>query len=343
MAHFVSILIPAFNARSTLRDTLRSAIGQTWHPREIIVVNDGSSDDTGAIAEEFAPEGVKVVTQSHAGAAAARNKAFSASRGDYIQWLDADDLLASDKIEQQMRVLDRCSDREVLSGPWGRFWHRPLRAQFRPTSLWCDLTPLEWLLRKMEQNVYMQTATWLVPRRLTEAAGLWDPRLSADDDGEYFCRVLLLSDHIRFVPAAKVFYRGPGVNSLSYIGHSSAKMEAHLLSMRLHIQYLRSLEDSTRVRRACVQCLQNSLITFYPERPDLVSEAAQLARALDGELRPPKFSPKYAWLAASGGPRLAKRAQVLLPKVKWALVARLDQLMHRLEYVTMTGGDRWPR
>jgi glycosyltransferase involved in cell wall biosynthesis len=334
MAPLVSILIPAFNARSTLRDTLRSAIGQTWRPTEIIVVNDGSTDDTEAIAQEFVPRGVRVVTQSNGGAAAARNKALSLSKGDYIQWLDADDLLAPDKIEQQMRALDRCSGRAVLSSAWGRFWHRPARAQFNPTGLWCDLTPLEWLLRKMEDNVFMQTATWLVPRRVTEAAGPWDTRLLGDDDGEYFCRVLLSSDQVRFVPAATVLYRVSGVQRLSYVGQSQAKMEALLLSMRLHVAYVRSLEDSVRSRRACIQYLQDSLMVFHPERPDLVSEAMRLARELGGELQGPRFSWKYAWLAATCGPRVAKRAQVILPRVRWSLFARWDKAMHGLETVT---------
>lgn len=339
MAPLVSLLIPAFNAGATIRATLRSAIGQTWHRKEIIVVNDGSSDDTAAIAERFADKGVRLVTQSNGGAAAARNKAFSLSSGDYIQWLDADDLLAPDKIELQVRALDRCSERTVLSGSWGRFWHRPSCAQFIPTGLWNDLAPLEWLLRKMEQNVYMQTATWLVPRQVTEAAGPWDTKLLGDDDGEYFGRVLLLADRICFVSAAKVFYRMSGSNSLSYIGHSSAKMEAQMRSMRLNIQYLRSLQDSDRVRLACVRYLQNWLVNFYPERPDLMSEAAQLARDLGGELHVPRFSWKYGWLAATCGPRVAKRAQVILPRLRWALYARWDKMLHQLEILATTSGN----
>ena len=337
MPPLVSILIPAFNASSTLRDTLRSAIDQTWHAKEIIVVNDGSSDDTGAIAAEFAPKGVKVVTQRNGGAAAARNTAFSLSSGDYIQWLDADDLIGSDKVEQQMRAVDRYPDRAVLSCSWGHFWHRPSRAQFNPTGLWCDLTPLEWLVRKLEANAYMPNAAWMVPRRLTEAAGPWDTNLSADDDGEYFSRVLLSCDNVAFVPEAKVFYRMSATQSLSKIGHSPAKMESQFQSIRLIIDRLRSLQDSVRVRLACIQCLQNWLITFYPERPDLVSKCAQLAGELGGDLRYPRFSWKYAWLAATCGPQVAKRAQLLVPRVRWSLFARWDKAMHGLETVTTTG------
>ena len=81
--------------------------------------------------------------------------------------------------------------------------YRTERARFIPTSLWQDLTPVEWLLRKMGEDQHMQTATWLTSRELAEAAGSWDTRLLSDDDGEYFCRVLLASEGSRFVPEAE--------------------------------------------------------------------------------------------------------------------------------------------
>src|SRR5262249_53710411 len=152
------------------------------------------------------------------------------------------------------------------SGPWAHFLYRQRRAEFTPTALWSDLTPLEWLIRKMEQNLHMQTATWLVSREVTEAAGRWNNQLLGDDDGEYFCRVLLQSSGVKFVPEAKVFYRASGAASLSYVGHSDRKLEAHFHSMQLHVDYIRSLEDSARVRAACLTYLQNWLPLFYPER-----------------------------------------------------------------------------
>src|SRR5882724_8520660 len=249
----VSILIPAFNAQEWIADTLRSAIAQTWQRKEIIVVDDGSTDQTLVITRRFESGWVRVVTQKNQGAAAARNKAYSLSRGDYIQWLDADDLLAPDKIARQIAALDQCrSNRTLLSSAWGKFMYRYYRAEFTPTALWCDLSPAEWLLRKMEQNIFMQTSTWLVSRELTEAAGPWNTQLLYDDDGEYFCRVLLASDGVRFVPEARVYYRASGFGSLSHVGRSDRKVEALWHSMQLHIRYLRSLEDSQRVRAACV-------------------------------------------------------------------------------------------
>ncbi len=132
----------------------------------------------------------------------------SSAKGDYIQWLDADDLLAPDKIERQLAALREVDSRRILlSSSWAYFNYRTHRARFVPTSLWQDLSPVEWLLRKMGENLHMQTATWLTSRELAEAAGPWDTRLLSDDDGEYFCRVLLASEGTRFVPEARVFYR----------------------------------------------------------------------------------------------------------------------------------------
>jgi len=331
----VSILIPAFNAQEWISDTLGSAIAQTWERKEIIVVDDGSSDQTVTVARQFESQGVRVIPQKNQGAAAARNTALSLSKGDYIQWLDADDLLAPDKIARQMEVLDRCrSKRTLLSSAFGKFLYRWYRADFLPTALWSDLSPTEWLLRKMGDNLYMQTATWLVSRELTEAAGPWDTRLLSDDDGEYFCRVLLASDGVRFVPEAKTYYRAPGAafgGTLSYIGRSDRKIRAHWLSMQLHIGYLRSLEDSERVRAACVNYLQRSLIYFYQEDTDIVEQAVRMAKELGGKLTVPYLSWKYSWVRAAFGWSVAKHIATFSRGIRWSSQKLWDKTLFRIE------------
>jgi glycosyltransferase involved in cell wall biosynthesis len=330
MRPLVSILIPAFNAQEWIAETIGSAIAQTWERKEIIIVDDGSTDQTFAIARRFASKNILVVTQENQGAAAARNHAFSLCQGNYIQWLDADDLLSANKIAKQMAFLERCQGgRTLLSSQWGYFLYRTDQAKFSPTSLWCDLSPVEWLLRKMGQHLFMQTATWLVCRELTEAAGPWDTRLSNDDDGEYFCRVILASDCIRFVPDATVFYRETPL-SLSYIGHSDKKKDSLFLSMQLHVKYIQSLEDSDRVRAACLAYLQSWLFHFYPERADIVEELEKLARRLGGRLEAPRLRWKYAWIKPLFGWGAAKRAQLLLPQLKGSLVGSWAKLMYDL-------------
>jgi glycosyltransferase involved in cell wall biosynthesis len=331
MKPLVSILIPAYNAQLWIADTIRSALQQTWPRKEIIVVDDGSRDQTLAIAQQFASKEVSVVTQENQGGSAARNKAFELCQGEYIQWLDADDLLAPDKIDRQMKAADeRTSKRTLFSCAWGYFIYRPHRAGFFPTPLWADLPPLEWLLRKWENNVHMNPATWLVSRELTQTAGPWDRRLISGEDGEYFCRVIVASDGIRFVRDAKVFYRTTASTG-SYIGRSSKKMESVFLGMQLEMNHVRSLDDSKRTRTACIKFLQTWLNHFYPDRLNIVEQAEQLAASLGGQLQTPRLHWKYAWIQKLFGWNVAKRARLHYNQWKKFILIAWDKALFELE------------
>jgi PST family polysaccharide transporter len=329
----VSILIPAYDAQHWIADTLRSALGQTWPRTEIIVVDDGSKDETVAIAKQFEAQGVRVIAQGNQGASAARNNAFAHSHGDYIQWLDADDLLAPDKIAKQMEPVMQglVGPHTLLSGSWAHFMYRPWRAEFKPSSLWCDLSPREWLIRKMGENIFMQTGTWLVSREMTEAAGPWDTRLLGDDDGEYFCRVLMASEGVRFIADAKVYYRAFRFDGLSYIGRFPAKIDAHWKSMQLHIKYLRSYGDDARARAACVQYIRDSLIYFYPESPQIMRQVSELTHELGEPVGPPGLSWKYAWIEKSMGWNATKAAQRTLRRVRWRFEKWIEYALFHLE------------
>jgi len=332
MKPLVSILVPAYNAEKWIAYALQSAIAQTWQRKEIIVVDDGSKDRTAEVARQFASKQLFVVSTQNQGVVAALNHAYQLCHGDYIQVLAADDLLAPDKIERQLaarRKTDR--NRVLLSGPWAHFYYRTRCAQFVPNSLWQDLSPVEWLLRKMSENLHMQPATWLTSRGLAEAAGPSDTRLHYDDDGEYFCRVLMASEGTRFVPEARVFYRLSPSSRVSYVGSSDKKKDALLLSMKLHIQYLRSLEDSERVRKACLAYLQNWYDCFYPDRPDIVAELQTLAAGLQGPLEEPHLRWKYAWMKPVFGWKVAKWAQTVIPEAKASLLKRWDKAMFERE------------
>ena len=332
MKPLVSILIPAYNSERWIAETLRSALAQTWPRCEIIVVDDGSRDRTAEVARGFAARGVKVATQANQGASAARNHAFSISQGDYIQWLDADDLLAPDKIAKQMALVEQgAGPRMLLSSAWGHFLYRPAAATFIPTPLWADLAPLDWLVRKLSQNLFMQPATWLTSRELAKAAGPWDTRISLDDDGEYFCRVIMASEGTRFVPDARVYYRRSGFGSLSTVGRTNKKLESQFLSMQLHIQYLRSLEESDRTRDACLKYLQTWLVYFYPDRLDIARKLEDLATDCRGRLEVPRFPWKYAWIQTLFGWEAARQAQVFVPRLKLSVKRSWDRALFRWE------------
>jgi glycosyltransferase involved in cell wall biosynthesis len=326
----VSILIPAHNAEPWLEQAIRSALAQTWPRTEIIIVDDGSTDRTHAVGQRFASARVQVRTQANQGASAARNHALQLAQGDFIQWLEADDLLAPEKIAAQLASAG--DGKTLLSSAWGKFYFRPQRAVFRPDGLWENLSPIEWLTRKFESNAWMAINAWLVPRALVTAAGAWDVSVSMDDDGEYFSRVIAAANSVVFVPSAKALVRRANPGSLSGDFASAAKLESQLRATRLQITRLRQLTDSPRVRAAALAALQRWQIYFYPEHPELVAESRRLAAELGGELAEPQLNWKYAPLQKFFGWPFAKRASRALPRARaWGVrtwdfcLARFDR------------------
>ena len=104
--------------------------------------------------------------------------------------------------------------------------------------------------------------------------------------------------------------------------------------MQLHMKYIRSLEDSDRVRAACMTYLQNWLLYFYPERFDLVKELENLAATLGHQLEKPRLRWKYAWIRPLFGWGAAKNAQIVLPQLKSTLVRSWDRAMYKLQRVS---------
>jgi glycosyltransferase involved in cell wall biosynthesis len=330
MSELVSILIPAYNAERWLGATIQSALAQTWPRKEIIVVDDGSRDRTFEVAKRFASSSVRVVTQPNGGAVAARNHALALAQGDWIQWLDADDLLDPEKISTQMRVAQQVADRRVLlSCAFGTFYFRTEKAQFVETSLWRDLTPVDYFLTRFEDNACFQTDAWLVSRELTEAAGPWTDTHSPDDDGEYFCRVVLQANQVKFVREARSYYRVGDYGSLNN-ARSHRAITALFGSKQKCVRYLLSLENSPRARAACLNMLQVWFPYFYPDHPDVVAAAQRLAGELGGELLKPTLKWKYRPIERLFGYERAMQASYYLPRFRSQVERKWDECLYRL-------------
>lgn len=112
----VAVVIPAYNARNYLAQTLQSVIDQTHRALEIVIVDDGSTDDTASICRHFAASDprIRIVSTENRGVAAARNTGIEASKSDYIAFLDADDLWHRTYIERMLSAL------HPLPSTWGR-------------------------------------------------------------------------------------------------------------------------------------------------------------------------------------------------------------------------------
>ena len=295
----VSVIIPAYNNEKFIAASIQSALDQTWPNKEIIVVDDGSADNSYEIAHGFGADAVKVYKQANQGPCAARNNGFGFSTGDFIQYLDADDLLSPDKIEKQMGLLSLHPDGYVASCAWGRFENKPAEAAFIPQPVWKDMLPADWLISAWSGGGMMQTACWLTPRTLVEAAGPWNEsfKQNPNDDGEFFCRVLLKSKGIRFCEGAKVYYRTHTGQRVSTTTNRQA-VQSLLNTCISYEQHIKLHEVSPRVSDALTHNYASFLYKYYNTYPELAAIAEQQIRQL-GVKNIPSTGGKYFKIGAA--------------------------------------------
>lgn len=304
----VSVLIPSFNAEGWIEETLRSVLNQTWSNIEIIVVDDGSTDRTVSIAQTYARQGVRLFTQENCGAAAARNRAFQISKGEYIQFLDADDLISPDKIQSQMQLL-MVEGSSVATCRWGRFTNEPQLIIIRPMLNWKDLAPIDWLVATWAEGAGMLfPALWLIPRNVVERAGFWREDLSLNDDGEFFTRIVLASDRVLFAANGLAYYRSGNAGTLSS-KKSRRAWQSGFDAIEACIFNARSLEDSDRIRRCGSLLWQVYAHGAYPHFPKLANLALKSAALLHRVRLEPQGGILFKLIASFFGWKFARVLQ----------------------------------
>ncbi len=311
----VSIIISAYNAEKYIWATLDSIVHQTWQNLEIIVVSDGSTDNTNDIVNSFGNRGVKLVAQENKGQDAALNNGYGHSSGEYIKFMDSDDLINPEMIELQMKALNG-SREYVAYGEWGRFYNdRPALADFTKLDYWRDMAPVDFLTSRPE-GVMLQCGIMLVPRQLVESAGLWDERLMLYNDTEFFNRLLLRSKGIKFTEGARLFYRSGQSGSIS-AQRSRKFFESTFLATNLIAEQLLAAEDSYRTRNLISNTYLNLYYQMYPRFPDLrAAHQTKIAYYGAGTVK------------IDGGPVFKMISDVL----GWKISKRLQYLMYKIGY-----------
>ena len=314
-ATLVSVLIPSFNAASYVGAAIESVLAQTHSPIEVIVVDDGSTDGSVAQIRAFADRGVVLLEQARGNAAAARNAAFGRSTGDFVLFLDADDLIAPRHIAALLDLLEPAS-RAVAMGQWDRFTHAPGEAAFPSRPGYHDATGADWLCEDWSSGQPMtQCGAFLIPRALLETVGGWDERLSLIDDFEFFARLLTQSAGVRFAPNARLFYRsGHGASLSAQTSRKAA--ESACLSLLTGTGHLLAARDDGQTRRASANMLKTFDYTFYPAFPDLRRKLAARIGELGGSDLPPVGPPGFHALRRWIGWRPARRVQQLADRIR---------------------------
>lgn len=235
----VSVVIPTYNCSAYLTEAVESVLAQTFRDFEVLVIDDGSTDETAAVMRRYGPP-VRYIRQPNRGVAVARNHGIEQSRGRYVAFLDADDTWLPHKLERQLAALKRHPD------------HRACYSAFVVVT--SDLQPLG-VTRSQRQgsalqdlllrgNVIGTPSTVLCERSLTLAAGGFDPRLSLGADWDMWIRLGAFTEFL-YVDEPLVWYRQHGANmsrNATLLEHDSLRVLQKGFAMP-------ALPESIRARR----------------------------------------------------------------------------------------------
>jgi len=202
---FVSIVTPAYNAQATVGETIESVLSQTFTNFELIVVDDGSMDDTANVVHQFEDKRIKYLYQTHKERSEARNNGIKNAKGKYIAFLDADDTWLPEKLEKQMELFEVdpnlglvYSDLYLCEG----IFPQKITLYSRIRKLYRGYVPL----RTMLEEGFIQSATPIVKREVFDKVGNFDSNLIPLEDYDMWMRIVAKYS-IDFVDQPLAYYR----------------------------------------------------------------------------------------------------------------------------------------
>jgi glycosyltransferase involved in cell wall biosynthesis len=309
----VSIIIPLYNAEKFIANTIHSALNQTWKNIEIIIVDDSSKDNSLSIAKKFEGACVKVIHQPNKGASAARNRGLAIAKGEYIQFLDADDFLSENKIEEQLKSLKKFPNHVSLCDTI-YFDDGTDPFQQKPVHEWYskDTTdPFDFLLKLYGGPIIgpnyggmIQPNAWLTPKTVIDSAGPWHENLSYDDDGEFFCRVLLAADGISYTKNAINYYRKfkKGANLSAKRDSFSAKSMVKVIDLKFKYLLEAKPDQVELINIIMANHYLSAAANLYPHHKKIVNYCLQKAKKLgyskieyEGGTAGKLFSKVFGW------------------------------------------------
>lgn len=183
----VSIIIPTYNSGKTIIQTIESVKNQTYTNYEIIVVDDGSTDGTVEILKTI--KGIKLITQANQGVSAARNRGIEEAKGDYIAYLDSDDLWHPQKLEIQLKVAEPLKSFGMIATTYQKFYDVQINPQF-PAF---EVPPLESIeersfYRFLKATTYLPSSV-IIPKTVHNEIGKFDPELRIGEDHDLWLRI----------------------------------------------------------------------------------------------------------------------------------------------------------
>jgi len=243
MKAFVSILIPCYNAGPWVAQAIQSALDQTYHYKEVIVVDDGSSDNSLEVVRSFGNR-IRYETGPNRGGNVVRNRLLHLANGDWLEFLDADDYLFPNKIEKQIQLILDKPELEVIYGPYLELYGNgalEIRAPVIDDDLFANY--FRWL--------YFTTTVLLLRKSAVQAVGGWKEDQKVCQEHELVLRLIKAGKKFALAPEAL------GVNRIQYDNSVSRRSPLNTLLQRMALsdnleEYLKSRGEMTEERRVAL-------------------------------------------------------------------------------------------
>lgn len=272
----VSFVIPTHNRAALLAVTLESVLSQTHREIEVLVVDDGSTDDTAAMLGRIADARVRSIRLEQArGANHARNLGLEQARGEFVCFMDSDDLLHPEKTAEQVRMLSDDPGLDFCVCQTTLFTDEPGDA----THLLNRLEPEDFLDRIIRHDIPWQTNAPLYRTAFARRAGPWNEALICWQDVDFHLRALLLGPRIGVDPRPLNYHRLNRSGSISYMGMRRYQkgVRAALESMWKNLEAAHQLNPEREAHMRS-QVWTSARASAFALHPSGVQEAAALAR-----------------------------------------------------------------
>ncbi len=289
----ISVIVPAYNAERTILKTIESVQQQTFSDFELIVINDGSTDQTLELLSQVEDPRLKVFSYSNGGLPTARNRGISRSTGSFIAFLDADDLWTPDKLELQLAVLQEHPEAGVAYS-WTHFMDDQGEFSHTGESVFFEGDVYAQLL---VGNFLGSGSNPLIRRQAIESTEEFDPELGSCEDWDYWLRLAARWPFV-VVPKPQILYRQSA-------GAMSSKIEV------MEKYHLITLEKAFRSAPPELQLLKKQSLS------NLYQFLAHLCLTRIPKAAGAQQASQYLWKAIRLHPKvlLSKRTSVLLVKL----------------------------
>ena len=270
----VSVIIPTYNSSRTICETLQSVFSQTYSDFEILLINDGSTDNLMEVLKCFQDSRLQILNYENGGLSVARNRGIDCASGEYLIFLDADDLWSPDKLESHVNALDnaqKTNPKASVVYSWSYFLDNETNISYINYPSHCEGSVLPEIL---ETNFVTSGSNPMITRQAIESVGYFNSDFQGASDWEYWIRLAQQWDYI-LIPERQVFYR-----------QSPTSMSSNVLKMEQdQLRVVDAIFPSLPSNLQSIKSVALSNIYFYSAKlysrqPPSLESGAQLRKKL---------------------------------------------------------------